>query len=134
MTISIQKPDNIGALASFLCMIHCMATPFLFVVHSCSASCCESTPVWWQWIDYLFLVISFFAVYRSVQTTSKNFMKPLLWISWGALAFVLLNESLFGFELHDKTKYIVASVLVLLHLYNQKYCQCQTDSCCTGTD
>lgn len=134
MKITLQKPDNIGVLASTLCMVHCLVTPFLFVVHTCTASCCEATPAWWQWIDYLFLIVSFFAVHRSVQTTSNNFMKPLLWISWSGLFFVIINENLIGYKIHELIKYIVASSLVLLHLYNQRYCQCKTDSCCTVTN
>ena len=30
--------DSIGALASGLCMIHCVATPFFFIASACSSS------------------------------------------------------------------------------------------------
>ena len=47
------KSDTIGALASGLCMVHCLATPFFFIASACSASCCSNTPLWWQWMDYM---------------------------------------------------------------------------------
>ena len=78
MKLILQKPDTFGAIASTLCIIHCVATPFLFVVHSCTLSGCESTPSWWKNLDYFFLTISFMAIYHSTKTTSKNFMKIAL--------------------------------------------------------
>ena len=49
------SPDFIGALASSLCLVHCLLTPVLFIVKACtsSASCCAGAPVWWQVIDYV---------------------------------------------------------------------------------
>ena len=63
--------DLIGASASTLCTIHCLATPFLFLASTCSKSCCSGAPSWWLWLDYGFLIISFFAVYSSTKSTAK---------------------------------------------------------------
>ena len=126
------KPDSLGAMASSLCLLHCIATPFLFIAQACSASCSEVAPVWWQWIDYLFLAISFFAVYQSTKTTSKLFMKPALWISWVLLFIVIINEKIHWLPLPEGTIYVAAIILVSLHLYNLKYCQCKTDNCCVN--
>lgn len=131
MKLTLQQPDNIGALASTLCMIHCFATPFLFIAHSCSATCCATAPSWWRWIDYLFLIVSFFAVYRSAQTTSSNWMKNALWINWVVLLLVVMNERFLFVHLPKSVTYVVASAMVILHLYNRRYCQCKTDNCCT---
>lgn len=131
MKLTLSKSDNIGILASTLCMLHCIATPFLFIVQTCSTSCCNATPTWWQWIDYIFLTISFFAVYHSTKNTSNTIIKPALWINWLALFTVILNEKTQLINLHETIKYIVALLLVGLHLYNQKYCQCKNDKCCT---
>lgn len=116
--------DLFGAFASGLCMIHCILTPFLFIAQSCSISCCEASPVWWKWLDYLFLVISFVAVYRSNQTTSKVWIGRALWISWYMLALVILNEKVDLMALPEYAIYFPALSLVGFHLYNQKYCQC----------
>ena len=40
MTSINLKQDYIGAVASALCLLHCIATPFLFVAKACSAACC----------------------------------------------------------------------------------------------
>ena len=68
------KADIIGASASLLCMIHCLATPFLFFIKSSASLCCSETPVWWKSLDYLFLTVGFFAV---VHITRNNITKNL---------------------------------------------------------
>lgn len=132
MKLALHKSDVVGVLASALCLLHCLATPFIFIAQACSVSCCDSAPAWWKWLDYFFLVISFFAVYRSTQTTSSNLMKPVLWISWGALFVMIINENLKLLPLPKSVTYIVAIALAVLHLYNLNYCQCKTDKCCTN--
>lgn len=131
MKLILQKPDNIGALASSLCMIHCFATPFIFIAQSCTATCCATAPVWWQWIDYLFLAISFFAIYQSTQTTTRKWVTYALWTSWITLCAIIVNERIVFVNLPKAVTYIVASALVILHLFNLKYCKCKTDTCCT---
>jgi len=131
MNIVLKKPNTFGALASALCMVHCIATPFLFIAHTCATGGCANTPIWWKGLDYLFLVISFFAVYRSAKTTSKSIIKYGLWISWVVLGFVLLNEHIGLIPIPEFAIYIPAIALVALHLYNHKYCQCETNNCCT---
>ena len=57
-------------------------------------------------------------------------MKTLFWSSWIALTALLLNEL---FELAHLTElpiYLASSMLVFLHFYNLKYCQCKDDECC----
>ena len=134
MILKIKKPDSIGALASTLCLIHCVATPFIFIVQSCAITCCKAAgiPSWWGFIDYFFLVISFFAVYRSTQTTAKNWIKPLLWLSWSALFIIIVNEKAAWFSLSEQAIYFPAFMLITLHLYNKKHCQCNTTKCCTN--
>jgi len=61
-TIKIHS-DIIGIWSSGLCLIHCLATPFLFIAKSCSHTCCAASPTWWGTIDFIFLVISFIAIY-----------------------------------------------------------------------
>ncbi|MCH2200069.1 MAG: MerC domain-containing protein [Flavobacteriales bacterium] len=119
-----------GAAASGLCMIHCMATPFIFIAHSCSAACCETAPAWWRWIDIGFLIISFFAVMYSGKHTTKVAVKWLLWITWIALAVAVMNENLGWFAASHWFKYSAATGLVAVHIYNLKFCRCQDDQCC----
>lgn len=132
MILIKQKPDSIGAIASTLCLIHCIATPFIFIAQSCSMTCCNGAPTWWGFIDYFFLIISFFAIYRSTQTTSKNWIKTSLWLCFLLLFIVIANEKYAWFYLDENFIYVPAIALVVLHLYNKKYCQCNQGKCCTN--
>lgn len=130
---TLTYSDYIGAFASGLCVIHCIATPFLFVLQSCSVTgCCSSGPGWWSFIDYLFIGITFFAVYYSAKNTSKDWMKYALYSSWLLLTILMLNEKVGVFPLAEMWKYTAAFTLVGLHLGNRKYCRCNDESCCVA--
>jgi hypothetical protein len=124
-----MSSDLIGATASTLCTIHCMATPFLFFASTCTKSCCNSAPLWWIWIDYAFLFISLFAVYKSTKSTSKFWIKLVLWGSWIALSSFIFMEKNNQLNLSDYYKYSAALSLAFFHVYNLKYCQCKSDNC-----
>ena len=124
------KFDAIGAFASGLCMVHCIATPFFLIASACSASCCSSAPLWWQWLDYLFLFISFFAIIQASRSTTSELIKYGLWISWILLFLFIINVKMEWVYLAENLKFIPAFTLVGLHLYNMRYCQCDIDECC----
>jgi multidrug transporter EmrE-like cation transporter len=126
------KTDKVGIIASTLCMIHCIATPFLFLAKSCSASCCEASPSWWSSLDFLFLTVSFFAIYQSNKNSSKTYIKYAMWTSWGVLLAVLLNEKFQLLALAESAIYFPAMMLVILHVYNSRYCQCKAETCYTN--
>lgn len=128
--ISKNKSDLLGSLSSGICLIHCLATPFLFVAYlGESENHHVSSPIWWQMIDFAFLVVSFLAVYWSAKNTSKKWMKAALYISWAFLAIVLLNEKLSIFHWVEEVIYLPAIALIALHLYNRKYCHSEKDAC-----
>lgn len=131
MVFTKQKLDELGAVASGLCLIHCVATLFLFIVQSCSVGGCIETPVWWKFIYYIFLVISFFAIYRSTQTTASKWIKPALCMSWGLLCLIIINEKIAWFSIPEYGIYIPAIALITLHSDNRKYYHCNTNKCCT---
>ena len=134
MELLKTKSDVLGSAASALCVAHCVATPFLFVAQSCSATaCCESGPSWWSAIDYVFIAVTFFAVFFSARNTSKTWMKYALYSSWVVLTLLILNEKAPMVPSPEILKYISAFSLVGLHLYNRKYCQCKVQSCCATT-
>jgi hypothetical protein len=123
------KSDSIGALASGLCLIHCLATPFLFVAQSCAKSCCSTAPGWWLFIDYLFIALSFMAIYFASKQTSKKWVSMMFYVLWFLLTALVINESQ-GFLLIAK-EWINAPAfgLIALHLYNRRYCRCGDDLC-----
>lgn len=126
-----SRPNIWGATASVLCLIHCLATPFLFVAHMGHVQGQHSSPAWWGFLDILFLVISFLAVFWSVRNTSKTWIKWSLWSSWAVLAGIILNEKIAFIPLSEELIYAPSVALVVLHLYNRKYCQCGNEGCCT---
>ena len=132
MKLAINNSDSIGALASTLCLIHCLATPFIFVVQSCAASCCASAPAWWVFVDYLFLTISFFSIRRSTQTSQSETIKYALWTCWVLLLSLILNESIEIFLISKNILYFIAILLTSLHIYNLRHCQCNDNKCCTN--
>lgn len=131
----ILKSDIVGALASGLCALHCIATPFIFIAQTCAITgCCESSPIWWSSIDYLFIVITFFAVYHSGKNSSKPWLKYALFASWSLLSFLVLNEKMNLLDIAESWKYLTAFGLISLHIYNLKFCQCVEESCCVTTE
>ncbi len=127
-----RKPDAWGIVISTLCIVHCFITPLIFIAQSSSMGIFGTMPPWWEAIDYVLLILSFFAVYRSTQITSSQWIKPLFWTSWVMLCLLIINEKMAWIALSEGLVYFAAMALVVLHLYNQKFCQCQTDNCCTN--
>ena len=128
MKISTIHPDNIGATFSTLCVIHCFATPILFVTQSYMLV----VPGWWQALNYVFLLLSFFAVYKTSQNSSNQIVKILLYIFWGILATLLISEEFELFHLPEFITYLTGLTLAGLHIYNKKYCQCDDEECCVN--
>ena len=128
MKISTIHPDNIGATFSTLCVIHRFATPILFVTQSYMLV----VPGWWQALNYVFLLLSFFAVYKTSQNSSNQIVKILLYIFWGILATLLISEEFELFHLPEFITYSTGLTLAGLHIYNKKYCQCDDEECCVN--
>lgn len=131
MNLLLKKPDVWGAFASGLCLVHCVATPLLFVLSTCIGDCESVAPFWWKQFDYIFLVISFLAVFQSTRTTGSTIIKFGMWFSWMALVALLINEKLEIFHVTETFVFIASISLVVLHLCNRKFCKCKTDNCCS---
>ena len=127
---TLKKSDTLGALSSLLCMLHCIATPFLFLATTCGAACCAASPSWWQWLDYIFLIISCIAIINSTKNSNSKFIKYSLWTSWSGLLLFIINLKFNLFYVSEHIKFIPAFSLIALHIYNLKYCQCKEDDCC----
>ena len=121
--ILTNNSDFFGILSCSLCLVHCIFTPLILFSLSSLNSKSSMSYSWWNNLDYVFLIISFFMVYISVQNTRIKRMKLFFWLSWFFLFLVIVNEKkeLFGFS--DYSIYIATSGLSLLHLLNLKYCK-----------
>jgi len=126
--------DFLGAFASGLCLIHCIATPFLFVAHAAAHHDHHhhhhgASPVWWGLVDSAFLIISLLAVYWTARNTSKQWVKIALAASWLLLAAIILNEKVGMVHLAEAWIYAPALSLIGLHLYNHRYGRCTNEAC-----
>jgi hypothetical protein len=119
------KYDYIGASASFLCLIHCLATPFVFLAKACSVTCCSAAPGWWHIVDYIFVLISLFSIYQISRTKKKNWVMYALWLIWITLLIILINETLTFVLLPKEIIFVPAILLIVFHLYHLKYCTCK---------
>ena len=132
MKVIIKNSDKIGAVSSGLCMLHCFATPFLFLSQSTLFSMSFDFTLSWFIINYIFLCISFFAIYHSVKNSSNRFIRILLYLFWTILSGLIINESLGILSVPETATYLCASSLICLHIYNLNYCRCDNDDCCTS--
>lgn len=114
--------DNLGIASSTLCFIHCIATPFLFLLHSSS----HLTPTWWRFLDVVFLLISFFAIYFTIKNTDHKWVKVFLLSAWILLLLIILNEQFHVVEIVEEIIYVPSLVLIVVHYYNKKYCKCSS--------
>ena len=130
MKVTLNNSDHLGVTTSALCIVHCLATPLLFFSQAQTPIFAEGVPVWWPLFNYLLIIISFFAVYRSAQNSSNVFIKVLLFAVWAVLFGLIINEGLEFFAIPEAYNYAAALTLGLLHVYNLKYCSCKDDTCC----
>ncbi len=125
----VNRSDSYGALASALCLLHCLATPFVIIFCNYSLSATINYLGFWKSLDLILLLISLLMVYLSVQKTSKDYMKYFFWCSWFVLFFLIVNEKLELFHLPEYIIYVSTTFLSIVHIYNLKYCQCSNENC-----
>ena len=129
MKVLHNNSDTVGVFTSLACSIHCFATLFLFVAQSGLLSS-NIQPIWWESINYIFIALSFIAVYYSAKNTSENIMKPILWLCWLFFVSVILNEMIELTKIPELFSYVSAFSLAYAHVYNLKFCQCKDGECC----
>ena len=132
MKLIIKNSDYIGASTSGLCMLHCFATPLIFLSQSAAINISQEITFLWYLLNYIFLLISFIAIYYSVKNSSNFLVKVLLYSFWISLSALIINEALLLFPIPELYTYISAFTLITLHMYNLKYCRCNDDKCCTN--
>jgi hypothetical protein len=84
----------------------------------------------WQSLNFLFLTISFIAIYYSIKNSTSFRVNTLLFLTWLILLCLIITEVFEIFSVPELYTYITAITLSGLHIYNLKYCRCKDDSCC----
>ena len=132
MKLIIRNSDRIGVVSSGLCMLHCFATPFLFLSQSSLIFISVDFTLTWFILNYVFLFISFIAIYHSVKNSTNRFIRIFLYLFWVVLSGLIINESLELFSIPEAATYFSASSLICLHIYNLRYCRCDDEDCCAS--
>lgn len=108
------KSDQAGIASAILCTVHCLVVPVLFLLKfSFSDNTSYHLPVWWEKMDYVFLLVSFLAVYHSAKHTSTREIRISLWFFWAVLAAAIIFQA----QLHWMA-YIASAGLVATHFVN----------------
>ena len=122
--------DYLGIFSGSLCILHCAFTPILFLSQTPLVTLNQEAPVVWKMLNFLFLILSFIAVYRSGKNSNNTYVKRLLLFTLIVLCICILNELFELFHVLEVFSYLAAASLCALHLYNLKYCSCNDESCC----
>jgi MerC mercury resistance protein len=106
--------DKAGITSAILCTVHCLIVPALFLAKFwLSDNAVIQLPAWWELLDFLFLAVSFFAVYHSASHTPVHNIKISLWVFWAILALSIL----FATRLHWLA-YLASAGLIVTHFLN----------------
>ena len=132
MKLIIKYSDYIGASASGLCFIHCLATPILFLSQASLVSIGNEMLFLWQSLNFFLLTISAIALYYSIKNSSNLSVNTLLVLTWFILLCLIITEVFEIFSVPEFYSYITAISLSGLHIYNLKYCRCDNEECCTS--
>jgi MerC mercury resistance protein len=126
----IEKSDLIGISASLLCTIHCVITPIFFMAKPLMYASHNHSHDHghhghdhaWAALDYVFLVIAFFAVLLTSYHAHHPKIKIGLWIGWALLTTGILTE-MSGEVIGSYIMYVGSATLIALHWWNRKLCR-----------
>lgn len=107
------KADISGIASASLCVIHCLFTPLSFSFNTFLAL---GTGVLWHLLNYVFLLLSFCAVFRCEHTAGSYILRLIQWASFVALAISVLFHDDYASLL--PISYIASGILMVTHLIN----------------
>ena len=109
------QADKAGIASAVLCMVHCLVIPLVFLMKFwfADSALVRGLPSWWHQLDYVFLAISFFAVYHSAGHTLYREIKLALWVFWTVLAVAIVFED----SIHWLA-YVASAGLIATHYVN----------------
>lgn len=119
----INYSDWLGVTTSGLCAVHCTLTPLFFATRPILEGTLDKhghSSEFWSLLDYLFLGLSFIAVWYSARHTSYSVIKWIFWGAWSIFTIGLLSE-LFHFYYAKWLMYVGSIALIGMHLFNLFY-------------
>lgn len=123
--------DKLAISLSFLCAMHCLATPLVLVLLPSIAALQFNNEAFHIWMVTIVIPIS---IYALTMGCNQHKRYQLLALGGAGLAFlllaVLLGETVIG-EFWEKTLTLVGSILIIIgHYRNFRLCQVQESCCC----
>ncbi|MES2518504.1 MAG: MerC domain-containing protein [Bacteroidota bacterium] len=117
--------DYLGIISSGICLIHCLATPILFFVQRYFQKKLQSDAYENQYWDYVFLLVSFIAVFSTTQHLKSRRIIVVFWAFFTLFAVAILFED--DFKYLNFLGYTSSIGLIITHLLNIKHCKkCQS--------
>lgn len=105
--------NYLGIASATLCVAHCILTPFLIVL--------VSKYEWWENLSYLFLIVSFAAVWEAVKAKPPLHILLLIWVSFLVLGLCIIFENTYEFA--EPLSYLASLSLVSGHILNIRHCK-----------
>jgi len=115
--ISTAKSDYLGIISSILCLIHCLALPFFFLLGI------QFNEYWkhnYENFGLLFLFISFITVFYSAKNANSLYVSLFMWLFFISLAIGILFEE--NFRAAQYLLGIGSVGLVITHIANIRHC------------
>ncbi len=109
-----NKADYIGIAGSVLCLIHCVATPFLLVGSALTPH--HHLTIGFLSLDYLFIAVNVIAVFFATRHYAPPVIKRALWGFLLLFAASLLLEHVSG--VFHYVGYLASAGLVITHIIN----------------
>jgi hypothetical protein len=103
----------VGIVSTTLCVVHCILTPLLLVL--------VAKYEWWGNLTFLFLAISFYAVYDAIKSKPPQHILLLICVSYVFMTAFLLLENFW--DLAEPLSYVASFGLVIGHILNIRYCK-----------
>lgn len=109
----MNRSDLLGIASAALCTVHCLAAPLVLLLFA--------TSEFWHALSYVFLAISFVAVYFATKHTHSKQISLLIWGSFTLLAISLILEH----QIHAMhyVGYAASAGLIFGHVQNIKQCK-----------
>src|SRR5690606_5334811 len=105
----------IGIIGSALCIIHCLALPFLFLV---SHWVIFHPPMEEHTFHLIFILIAVTSVYASTLKAEKKLIKRLMWASVTVFSLALFFHDAWSSMIY--VSLFASFMLIFLHILNQK--------------
>ena len=109
------KSDYLGIIGSTLCALHCAFTPFIVA----ALSAVKTVEASWEWLDYVFIALCFWAVFHSTKHSNSKKIRMGLWAAWAVFATGILLEDVA--EGMNYLAYTGSAALVVLHILNIRH-------------